>query len=55
MAVSAAPVLKNFSEGAVLTGLSPWTETPCGELTLSNYRFPWERVFEIGADIQRAG
>lgn len=55
MAASAAPVLKNFSEGAVLTGLSPWTETPCGELTLSNYRFPWERVFEIGADIQRAG
>ena len=46
---------EDFSEGAVLTGLSPWTETPCGELTLSNYRFPWERVFEIGADIQRAG
>lgn len=53
MAVSAAPVLANFSGGKILVGLSPWAETDCGTLTLSNYRFPWNRVFEIGMDIRR--
>lgn len=53
MAASAAPVLANFSSGKILVSLSPWTESDCGTLTLSNYRFPWNRVFEIGMDIRR--
>jgi hypothetical protein len=53
MEASAAPVLANFSSGKVLVGLSPWTETDCGTLTLSDYRFPWSRVFEIGMEIHR--
>lgn len=53
MAASAAPVLSNFSSGKILVSLSPWTETACGTLMLSNYRFPWNRVFEIGMDIHR--
>ena len=53
MGVSAAPVLENFSGGKILTSLSPWIEEDCGALTISNYRFPWNRVFEIGMDIHR--
>jgi len=53
MAASAAPVLANFSSGKILVGLSPWVESGCGTLTLSNYCFPWNRVFEIGMDIRR--
>lgn len=53
MAASAAPVLANFSSGKILVSLSPWVESDCGTLTLSNYRFPWNRVFEIGMDIRR--
>lgn len=53
MAASAAPVLANFSSGKILVSLSPWVESGCGTLTLSNYRFPWNRVFEIGMDIRR--
>lgn len=53
MAASAAPVLANFSGGKILVDLSPWTEIDCGTLTLSNYRFPWNRVFEIGMEIHR--
>lgn len=53
MAISAAPVLENFGGGKILTSLSPWAEEPCGALTVSGYRFPWNRVFEIGMDIHR--
>ncbi len=53
MAVSAAPVLANFSGGKILMSLSPWMEADCGTLTLSDYRFPWNRVFEIGMEIHR--
>ena len=53
MAASAAPVLENFSGGKILVSLSPWVEADCGTLTLSNYRFPWNRVFEISMDIDR--
>lgn len=53
MAASAAPVLANFSSGKILVGLSPWMETDCGPLTISDYRFPWNRVFEIGMEIHR--
>lgn len=53
MAVSAAPVLENFRSGKILVSLSPWAEADCGTLALSNYRFPWNRIFEIGMDIDR--
>ncbi|MPN42258.1 hypothetical protein SDC9_189814 [bioreactor metagenome] len=53
MEASAAPVLANFSGGKIITSLSPWAEEECGTLTVSGYRFPWNRVFEIGMDIDR--
>ena len=53
MTVSAAPVLANFSGEKILVGLDPWAEADCGTLSLSNSRFPWSRVFEIGMDIHR--
>lgn len=53
MNLSAAPVLANLGGGKILVSLSPWAEADCGALTLSNYRFPWNRVFEIGMDIHR--
>ena len=46
-------MLENFGGGNLITSLSPWAEEPCGALSVSNYRFPWNRVFEIGMDFHR--
>ena len=56
MAKSAKPVLKNLSRSNFITdlpayragegGVSGW-----GSMTISNWSFPWQRVFEVRADI----
>lgn len=49
-----APVLKNLERSSLLIGLKPHVDTVTahwGEVGLSNYRFPWNRAFEIDMDI----
>lgn len=52
MAENTVAVLENFQRSAIITSLSPYADAPCGTLSLSGFRFPWSRVFEIGMDIQ---
>ena len=57
MAESTKTVLKNFSRSNMIFsleefetgggGLAGW-----GEITLSNWRFPWQRVFEVRMDME---
>jgi hypothetical protein len=56
MAESTKAVLKNFSHSNLIfsleeygtdTGLAGW-----GEITLANWRFPWQRVFEVRMDME---
>ena len=45
-----APVLKNLERSSLLIGLKPHVDTVTahwGKVCLSNYRFPWNRAFEI--------
>ena len=49
-----APVLKNLERSSLLIGLKPHVDTVTahwGKVVLSNYRFPWNRAFEIDMDI----
>ena len=49
-----APVLKNLERSSLLIGLKPHVDTVTahwGKIGLSNYRFPWNRAFEIDMDI----
>lgn len=49
-----APVLKNLERSSLLIGLKPHVDTVTahwGKVCLSNYRFPWNRTFEIDMDI----
>ena len=49
-----APVLKNLERSSLLISLPPDGETTVahwGKVGLSNYRFPWNRAFEIDMDI----
>lgn len=47
-------VLKNFAASNLIVGLAPYRTVGCGAVTLSDYSFPWLRVFEfrmkIGVD-----
>lgn len=47
MPTSIADVLNNFSHSNAIVSLSPYKVAGCGTITLSNYSFPWMRVFEI--------
>ena len=52
-----APVLKNLERSSLLVGLNPHVNTTAahwGKIGLSNYRFPWNRAFEIDMDISVA-
>ena len=57
METAAAPVLKNLEHSNLLIGLNPHTDTTLagwGAVSLSNYRFPWYRAFEIDMDLDIA-
>lgn len=57
MEIAAAPVLKNLEHSNLLIGLNPHTDTTLagwGTVSLSNYRFPWYRAFEIDMDLDIA-
>ncbi len=54
MDAATASVLKNLEHSNLLIGLKPHMDTALagwGTVTLSNYRFPWARAFEIDMDI----
>lgn len=52
MDAAAAPVLDNLRRSNLIASLDPYTETGWGGIALENYRFPWDRAFEIGMDIR---
>ena len=57
MEIAAAPVLKNLEHSNLLIGLKPHVDTTLagwGAVSLSNYRFPWYRAFEIDMDLDIA-
>lgn len=51
MEAAAADVVKNLERSNLLVSLDG-TLAGWGEITLSNYRFPWDRAFEISMDLQ---
>ncbi len=50
MDAATADVIENLEHSNFLSGLSG-EETGWGTVTLENYRFPWDRAFEISMDI----
>lgn len=47
-----AAVIKNLERSSLITSLEPYGEKHWGGVALENYRFPWDRAFEIGMDIR---
>jgi len=47
-----ASVIKNLERSRLITSLEPYGEKHWGGIALENYRFPWDRAFEIGMDIR---
>jgi len=50
-----ADVIKNLERSDLITALpskNPYAEKGWGGVALENYRFPWDRAFEIGMDIR---
>ena len=52
MTAEAADVVKNLERSNLISSLEPYEERGWGGIRLENYRFPWDRAFEIGMDIQ---
>jgi len=53
MAEAAAPVIANLERSNFISDLAPnYAERGWGGIALENYRFPWDRAFEIGMDIR---
>ena len=53
MAAATAPVIRNLERSNFISDLPPnYAERGWGGIALKNYRFPWDRAFEIGVDIQ---
>ena len=52
MEAAAAPVIANLERSNFIASLDPYAERGWGGVELTNYRFPWDRAFEIGMDIQ---
>lgn len=50
MQQSTKRVLQNFANSNLIVSLNPYAEAGYGKLSLSNYSFPWYRVFEIRMD-----
>ena len=52
MDAAAADVVRNLERSNFISSLEPYAERGWGGVALENYRFPWDRAFEIGMDIQ---
>lgn len=52
MAAATEDVVENLEHSNFISGLEPYTEQGWGGVELTNYRFPWDRAFEIGMDIR---
>nr|WP_326185386.1 DUF4127 family protein [uncultured Oscillibacter sp.] len=52
MAAAAADVVKNLERSNFISSLEPYGERGWGGIALEDYRFPWDRAFEIGMDIK---
>ena len=52
MTEETADVVKNLERSNLISSLAPYEERGWGGIRLENYRFPWDRAFEIGMDIQ---
>ena len=52
MAKSTADVVRNLERSNFISSLEPYEERGWGGIALENYRFPWDRAFEIGMDIR---
>lgn len=53
MAEATAPVRRNLERSNFISDLAPnYAERGWGGIALENYRFPWDRAFEIGMDIR---
>lgn len=52
MAAATADVVENLEHSNFIADLEPYTERGWGGVELTNYRFPWDRAFEIGMDIR---
>ena len=52
MDAASADVLKNLEQSNFISSLDPYEERGWGGVALENYRFPWDRAFEIGMDIR---
>ena len=57
MAKSAKPLLKNLADSHLLIGLDGSADSVAGwgDITLTNWRFPWNRAFEVRMDIGVSG
>lgn len=52
MDAATADVVENLEHSNFIADLEPYTERGWGGVELTNYRFPWDRAFEIGMDIR---
>jgi len=52
MTAGTGAVLKNFAASNLIVGLTPYRTVGCGAVTLSDYSFPWLRVFEFRMEIE---
>ena len=52
MAQATEAVVTNLERSNFISSLEPYEERGWGSVTLSNYRFPWDRAFEIGMDLE---
>ena len=47
-----ADAVRNLERSNFISSLEPYGERGWGGIELENYRFPWDRAFEIGMDIR---
>lgn len=52
MEKAAADVVKNLERSNFISSLEPYAERGWGGIALEDYRFPWDRAFEIGMEIR---
>ncbi len=51
MEAATAPVIENLERSNFISSLAPYGEQGWGGVELGDYRFPWDRAFEIGMEI----